>query len=303
MGVEQHAFGAVLCGLMTRRVFVLSACGIGFAISGLQCISWAMDNLMANVVDENKVNTGCVGTECYEVWTCTGMSGATQGIRWPLAQFAGLVAFGLGLVGAKYSERHQLLWAGKAIFLLGLVYIGSAIFDVAFEKACDAYTSNVVLGFLASSSRLPPSPLGGGTQATLRQMTSYPVDKVSELTGGFNVLQWYLAVVIPWVAFCLYTAVEAEFLGDLVERGPLGLGVNYGIGQWDEIINHDAVRIQKEKLRRSKFIDDAQMPFHVNDDGQHGFLMPTGYGAAEALEGSLDLNERRPLPHFYAKSV
>merc|ERR1719401_2788812 len=79
-------------------------------------------------------------------------------------------------------------------------------------------------------------------------------------------------------AFMCYTAWEARVLGMLAERGPLGLGVHYGLGQWDEIINHEAIKNRRQE--KSKFVEDGKMPLTEYDVEQPlGYLVGHNYGA------------------------
>jgi hypothetical protein len=250
MGIEQHAYGTVLGGLMTRRIFVLSACGFCLAISILQCFS--IINRIFFEPRETLVENRCVGMQCYEVWTCEGSIKAKSRNLQDLTQFAGVLVFAVGWAGAKYGDREYLIVAGRGIFIIALCYVFELIFDLIFLEACGAYTGNIMFGYLANPSRLPPSFLGEGTQQTLRKMDVFPMDKVEELTHGFYVLTWYCAIATPCAAFLFYLAVEAELLSNLVHYGPLGLGVHFGFGRWDEVLSHEKVLIHKEQLKRSK---------------------------------------------------
>jgi len=218
-------------------------------------------------------STSCVGTSCYEVFTCEGLKESTQHLREPFLELFGAVAFVLGVLGAMYGVEWQLRRAGQFMTILGVLYLGMAVFDGVYTGKCGAYATNIVWSTLVAPFGLPPSPLGGGTQEMLRAMDTWPQEKVATMTNNFSVLAWYLAIAVPWSLALLYAGGEARFLSQLVERGPLGLGVNYGLGQWDEVVNHDAIRIYKERLRRSPFIDDAQLPlpFAVDTDEPRGF--------------------------------
>lgn len=298
MGVEVHSYGNVLCGLLSRRSYVQLACFIAFGISLLQLVGWCIAMFLAPDETGSRVRN-CVGTECYEVWTCRGMRATTEHMREPLLWVIGVAVFFWCFLGARYGSHSQLKAGGKGLLCMAIVYAVSCIFDFTYYELCGAYSTNIVKGTLTSDSRLPPSPLMGGNVITLRGMEEYPAAEVDALTGGYNVLLWYGGIATGWTVFLFYTAYHARFLSELVERGPLGLGVNYGLGQWDEIINHDAVRIFKDKSRRSAFIDDAQLPLSLaggREDTIGYRVTMENYGAAEAAR----LAEQKGVPHIAA---
>lgn len=201
----------------------------------------------------------CTGTACYEVFSCLGMQEATQHVREPLSSTTGVVLFPLGAYATHHGYRRPLQVVGVYLAVSALVHAGLIVADGVYYGTCDAYSSNVMLQTLLNEV-LPPSPFTPAARRQLRQMVSYPVSTVDEVTGGFPSLAWYVVWAALWTGLLAYAAREAHLLGDLVERGPLGLGIHYGLDQWDQVISHDAVRRHKEREMRSQFIDDARAP-------------------------------------------
>merc|ERR1740120_27961 len=186
------------------------------------------------------------------------MRAATQHIREPLVSISGALLLPVGIVGAHHGYRPHLHILSAYLVSSAALHIGIVLGDTVYLGTCGAYPSNIISQTLVNW--LPPSPLTLASQAQLLSMDTYPFDAVALATNGFKVLVWYYAITGSLVVFLAYAATEAYRLGHLAERGPLGLGVHYGLGQWDEILNHDAVRRHKERGMRSQFIDDAQLP-------------------------------------------
>lgn len=188
------------------------------------------------------------------------------------------------------------------MFLLGCAYTGIIVLDLTYTKHCGAYSTNMIFETLVSSSRLPPSPLDEGFRNALRFLRSFPTDKVNQISGNINPWYWYLGIMVPFVMLLFVLAVEAEFLSHLVERGPLGLGVNYIIG-WDEVLNRDALRSVLERKRRSQFIEDATLPlpYHVEVDASTGYAA-TGTEVSSLNYGSFQNEQNKSgafdIPHL-----
>merc|ERR1719359_863213 len=89
-------------------------------------------------------------------------------------------------------------------------------------------------------------------------MTYFPRDAVDKITDNFATMFWY--TIFQFIVICALTflAYQARTLGMLFERGALGLGVHYGLGQFDEVINHEAIK--NKKKCHSMFIEDAKLP-------------------------------------------
>jgi len=185
------------------------------------------------------------------------MKGATTHIREPLVSLTGVVLFPFGAIGAHHGRRwHLRLLAG---YLVGLATLRSGLIagDVLYVDTCHMYPLNVIEETMVNW--FPPSPVTNGAQGVLRSMPQYPFDQVDKLTKGFPVLRWYLAWTGFVVLFLLFTARETWSLARLVERGPLGLGPCYGLGQWDQVLDKETLLRIKGKDIRSQFVEDCTM--------------------------------------------
>lgn len=221
----------------------------------------------------------CTGAECYEVFSCFGLKDATQHIREPLVWITGIFFFPLGAYAAHHGFRQQLQLLGGYLIVSALVHAGLLAFDMIFVYSCNMYTTNIVKQTLINGI-LPPSPFMLATQDMLQNMNLYPVKEVDKLTNSFPSLAWYFAFAGAGLLILAYASYEVHLLGDLFERGPLGLGIHYGLGQWDELINHDAIRRHKAHEMRSQFIDDAKMPLEMPVDIE----TPLGYAVHQEWE-------------------
>lgn len=288
---EEHAYGASF-GCVSRRTYILVFCSLMTVLSYIQLGSWFGKSALWEIVtgmDKTPQHvSGCVGTACYEVFSCFGMREATQHVREPLATVTGAVFFPLGAYGAHHGYRSHLSLFGNYLIASAVVHIAILVADGCFYNFCDMYSLNMITQTLVSTF-LPPSPLTPAAQDTLLHKTILKVGEVDDIVGSFNALLWYLSFAGSWALLLCYTASEAHFLGDLMARGPLGLGVHYGLAQWDEVLNHEAIRRHKERGMRSQFIDDAKLPLKcpVDVEAPLGFRASGhGYGALAAAAGS-----------------
>ncbi|CAE7389185.1 unnamed protein product [Symbiodinium sp. CCMP2592] len=155
--------------------------------------------------------------------------------------------------GASHSLSDLFSYASIVIRL------GVMSFDVAYISMCDAYDSNMMASVL--SQFLPPSPLRVGVQEELLKLEVFPLQAVEDATNGFHIVTWYLGMAGALSLFFIYVLSEAMALSGLMQYGLLGLGVHFGLDQWDEALNHTAIRRKAQNEIRSKFIDDAEVPF------------------------------------------
>jgi len=270
---ETHAYG-FSCGCFSRRLYLVGFCFIMFVMCLMSLFRWIgsthiLDMLMGNTWD--KAKNRCIGEACYAVFSCLGMQKASQEIRQPLASLSGLLFFPLGGLGALRGTGWHLLYLFYYLAASASVYCGLIIFDIAYTEICDAYPENLVRMTLLST--FPPAPISMASKAMLNKIDYYPVSDVNKMLG-IDGLQWYLVFAIVWVLLLAYTSNEARLLASLIERGPLGLGVHYGLGQFDEVINHDAVLRHKEKYMKSKFIDDCKLPLVPADvESPYGYAI------------------------------
>mmetsp|Transcript_35619 Transcript_35619/g.113860 ORF Transcript_35619/g.113860 Transcript_35619/m.113860 type:complete len:288 (+) Transcript_35619:130-993(+) len=261
MGGEIHAYGTSL-GCISRRLFVLWVSTVMAALCYVQLFKWAMRSHLWDSIIGNAWEVGpessCTGMQCYEMLTCFGLKDATRHTREPLATLAGAVLLPLGVAGAHQCYRWHLRVLGLFLAASAALHAGLMFCDAAYVHACGTYPSNMIHQTMVNW--MPPSPVTLAAQGGLLKMSSYSFKDVADITDGFNVLLWYCSVAGTLTAFLTYAALETNLLATLAERGPLGLGMHYGLGQWDEYLNHDAVRRHKDKGMRSTFIDDAKLP-------------------------------------------
>eukprot|EP00434_Breviolum_minutum_P023320 symbB.v1.2.020571.t1/scaffold1736.1/size104137/3 len=137
-------------------------------------------------------------------------------------------------------------------------YSGERPWNAAAYMGSEPYDANMMSMVL--SPLLPPSPLRVGVQEKLRALPLFPVETVDFDTNNFNITAWYLTLSILWTAFLLYVTLEALALSSLMQYGLLGLGVHYGLDQWDEELNRTAIRRKVQSGIRSKFMDDGFQP-------------------------------------------
>jgi len=247
---------------ISRRLFILCFSCLLSVLCIIQFVEWVAASHLFDTfigIAWKPAHEHCIGSHCYEVFSCFGLKDATQHVREPLASVTGLVFLPLGAHAAHHGLGGQMRLLSAYLAVSAVVHVGLVFSDVIYFSACSAYPVNSVHQTLLSEV-LPPSPVGPAVVHALREMPYYPAAEVGRLTAGFPVLAWYLAWAGLYAALLAYAAHEARLLGDLLERGPLGLGVHYGLGRWDEVIDHDAVRRHKEREVRSRFFDDAQLP-------------------------------------------
>lgn len=203
------------------------------------------------------------------------MKDATQNFREPLFTLIGAVVFPVGVVGAARGERSVLQAVGAFLLAASLAHFLFIIFDMIFIQTCSAYPSNVIHETLLWVLPLLPPSMTGGISAseTLDRMSAFPMADVNRVVHGFDVSTWYLLAASAWVLLLGYAGVQVRTLGLLAERGPLGLGLHFGLDQWDETILHSAIARRKRKEVRSLFLDDAT----VEESAQDVETAPLGY--------------------------
>jgi hypothetical protein len=316
MGVEKHSYGTSCGGTVSRRHFVMAACGFASAISALHLLGFLNGHigfsagpmgygvLPAGAVSPAAAAQACTGAECYEIWSCYGWKDATLHWREPFGQLLSALFFGLGFFGAATGNDRQLQTAGDWLLILGACYVGMGLVDAAYVEVCGAYSSNLVHQTLAPRAAGPLamslSPLGPGIREKLLSMAVYPVELVDGLTGGLHALRWHLLWTSAWSIFVIYTALETRILARFCGHGALGLGVNYGLDQWDEAFDHNAIRIHQARLQKSKFVSDATLPFPFaaeDDSPRRGFAASMGALVGGSRYGSAG----RAVPHLASK--
>jgi len=138
--------------------------------------------------------------------------------------------------------------------ILAVVYVGCFLGDIIYYETCNAYPLDAIEQALLWPI---PFPLRRAAQDQLEKMKFFPKQDVDKITAGFATMAMYLSLEGVVCAVLVYTAYQAFLLGMLFERGPIGLGVHYGLGQFDEVLNHEA--IMKRKEPKSFFVEDGQL--------------------------------------------
>jgi len=285
---ERQAYGTSL-GCLSRRIFVMLFCLILSFVCigrlGKWFLSWS---LLDSLVGRDSLPTeACSGIECYEVFSCRGFSYTTEHIREPMSTISGAVLFPLGVMAALHGYRFELQVVAYYLAILTVVYIGCLIGDVLYYETCAAYPSNAIQQALLWPIAFP---LRKAQQDELAQMKFFPIAAVDKITNNFATMALYLGTECVICAILVYTAYQACLLGLIMERGPIGLGVHYGLGQFDQILNHEA--IQKRKVPKSKFVEDCQMPEYAADaEMPLAYHVSQNYGAFSGK--SATLSERR----------
>mmetsp|Transcript_63480 Transcript_63480/g.184001 ORF Transcript_63480/g.184001 Transcript_63480/m.184001 type:complete len:322 (-) Transcript_63480:91-1056(-) len=302
---ESHAYGRSL-GCVSRRLFVLGVSVIMLALCCVQLARWLLSFHLWDAILDNagsaKRPQGCVGRECYEVLTCFGMRDATLHLREPLTTFAGLALLPWAISGAHHMTHSQLRVAAAFFAASAAFHLAIALGDLAYVQTCGAFSGNMIEQALLNW--MPPSPITNAARGALRRMEVYVPEDVTTVTGGFRVAGWYAAVAGTLVGALAYVARETDRLGDLAERGPLGFGMHFGLGQWDEILDHDAIRRHKRREVQSAFLEDARLPSVTDDFEAEPLFYAAGldYGATVNFEAGAGAGDFVSMPADYVES-
>jgi len=224
----------------------------------------------------------CNGLECYEVFSCRGFTWTTANILQPMGTITGAIMFPIGVHAALHGYRAEMKVFSWYMMILCTAYIGCFIGDGVYYGTCDAYPADVVKTALL----LPiPFPIRRAAQDELMKMAFYPAADVNRITHDFATWGFFVMIETFIVAFLLYSTYEACYLAIFLERGPLGLGVHYGLGQFDEIINHE--KLKERKLARSQFVEDCKADWNAELDVPlaTGWRIPSKYGAFYGDDG------------------
>eukprot|EP00747_Dinoflagellata_sp_TGD_P163556 gnl/TRDRNA2_/TRDRNA2_182338_c0_seq1.p1 gnl/TRDRNA2_/TRDRNA2_182338_c0~~gnl/TRDRNA2_/TRDRNA2_182338_c0_seq1.p1 ORF type:complete len:427 (+),score=90.51 gnl/TRDRNA2_/TRDRNA2_182338_c0_seq1:71-1351(+) len=272
MGLEigtDHAYGTSL-GCISRRLFILGACWVLGAVCWLRLGGWIVNSHVVDSVIGTKwaPQHNCVGLGCYDVWSCYGMKDSSQHMREPVYTLAGAFFFPAGAIGAHWGSRSQTQMLAMFLLASATAHVGLYVFDIVFYETCNMYPMNMFHQTLLWA--IPVSPLSSHATKELRHMDIYPIKEVDILTNHFPSFTWYLCFAGAWIFIQFFIGFEARTLGLIMERGPLGLGVHYGIDQWDEVIDWDVLR--RKRNTRSKFIEDCII------DEPNDVERPLGYG-------------------------
>lgn len=265
---DLHAYGiSLFC--VSRRRFIEVFSYVSWVVCIVQLISFVFQEpsikaFVLGATTQRPATNDCIGIECYSVLSCYGFKETTFHMRNPFFYVFGVYFFWPGGTGCE-----QDLWRlHHFLLVLAIGNIAVLALDGLYIDKCGAYPYNVVdISLLGWSSFSPISLL---EKEQLMKMASHPVKDVNQIVQGFNVLLRYYVETGLISALILYAAFEARALSGLVEKGPLGLGAHFGLAQWDEVLNPDAIRRRKERQTRSTFIDDARLPLAPQGDAEIG---------------------------------
>lgn len=267
---EKHGYGHSL-GCIPRKLFVLAFAVVAAGLCWLQVLHWLVVSSffreMAGYPDPHK--QGCVGSHCFEVWSCLGMQEVTLRLREPLVSLSGAVLLTVGVFGALRARAEQLNYLYLYLAASAGLHFVLMVVDGVYLGACGAYPQNMVEQVLLPSWRLPPSLISVVAREKLSKLTYFSVSDVDAATGGFNAAAWYYAICVITTVALGYAALETAALAPKIERGPLGLGVHYGLNQWEQAEDRDALRRRRWRNKHSSFIEDTVEP--VRWHGENGF--------------------------------
>lgn len=209
-------------------------------------------------------------------------------MREPLASVTGAILFPLGVAALQNMDRSQLQVMSLYLFVLTLLHGFLIVADLVFIRACDEYPMNLVYQTLLWG---PAAPMTRASERALRTMDAYPAATVDGIASGIYVEAWYLLCAGLYFVLLAYSLSQTRVLAILAERGPLGLGVHYGLDQWDETISYDALSMKMMRETGSKFVDDAKNATLATPDVEAPFGYAVGrggYGATTRLDEVLN---------------
>lgn len=277
---EGHAYGrSFFC--VSRRLFLLALC---FAASGI-CFIGLGRLVLSYIHPQTRSAPDCVGMQCYEVLSCFGLKDSTLHIRRSALVF-GAYFFSAGIYGLVHGLQKEIFRLACCLAVLCAIRFVVLAADGIFVTECDAYPTNVIHeSFL---EWIPPSPLSSAAQARLSGMSTFPVKDVQDITSNFSVLAWYFLESGCTTALLIYAAVEACLLAEVVELGPVGMGAHFGLAQWDEVLNHEGLRHHRQQQTRSKFLDDATLPFAASGLPVYGSLLSAATSKPRTLQKEIE---------------
>lgn len=282
---ERHSYGTSL-GCVSRRIFIMLVCLVGSFVCIARLAAWFFHlHMFDELMGKEYVPThACQGLECYEVFSCRGFAWTTDHIREPFTTVVGAIMFPLGVLACLHGYRDMLKLVATYLMALCVLFGACLIGDVIYLETCYDYPANMIEMALLWPI---PFPIRAGMQEQLSRMQYFPQATVDKITHGFATLWMYLGIQLAIVLVFIYVAREARKLGMLFERGPIGLGVHYGLGQFDEILNHDAIKKLKEP--KSFFVEDGQLPLYkpMDSTAPLGYLVGNDYGAFEEEEAPI----------------
>jgi len=262
----------------------------------IRCLRWLAGTDFVDMVFGLQVPEhmqGCLGLQCYEVFTCYGMRASTYHIREPLCSITGIVFFTMGAVACHHGYRDRLQILAVYLTCYAILQSVCVMGDISYIYSCDAYSVSVVDGTLLSLfSRVLPA-----AQEQLRNMNYFPKAMVDNLTEGYETSLFYILRYGSWTIFLLYSAWQAVLLGMLAERGPLGVGVHYGLDQWDESLSKEAIMHRRAKELPSPFIEDTKL------EPPKDVEAPFGYYAGHGDYGTMNAKQKKQMGQMVGKGA
>jgi len=214
-----------------RRVFGVVVSFIILAISIERIFAYSLNRYVYHT--ELTLQHPCYGKECYEVFTCKGLSETTFHFREPLDTIFAFVGGAAGLLGSFYGRRGLVAWFSWYCFWATLVQACCLAGDVGLWSLCggDSFPTNVVQQGLLT---LPvPLVAHGSARSEISRMLTYPTQDVYKI-AKVDVWKWYFFVALGKLLVFAYLTWETSFYARVMDRGLTGMGVHYGLGQWDE---------------------------------------------------------------------
>lgn len=271
----RHTYGTSLF-CISRRLFVMAFCLVMTVLSIFAAFQWLRNSAAVNILLGTRYvpGNGCSGMACYEVFSCYGMGAATLHLREPFSTIGGLIFYPVGLWACHHGYRAALQAFALFVLFMAVWHLGILVADIIYQETCGRYPANEVLAMVLN----PLVAIFPAAKVQLLQMDMYTVKAVDTLTEFKHLTVWYLVLGFIKVLVLFYAAYESVGLGLLMERGPLGLGLHYGI-IWDESLSEEAIARRRDK--KSKFLSDAEVHEAKNVEGSPGFAVHPHYGAME----------------------
>lgn len=222
---NDNAFGRYCC--MHRRWYCLIV-SVGFLLYGLlNCLYWV---IYAYVHIVSMKPSNCTGPGCGDLLTCPATKDSSYEFRLAVMTIGSLV---FGAVGsAAILQRYATeMWAFTCWMVATcVIYLLTAIFDAAYIYICDYnYPTNLMQE--AVFWPIPEWPVNHGIKYELRQLETYPVAYVNDLSHH-NVGVWYVNLTLIKVCFFAFIAYQCWVLSQHFHYGAAGMGINFSIEGW-----------------------------------------------------------------------
>lgn len=220
-------YGQALGCCLPRRTFVAV---VGFVILALSitktCLFlWDRWYYSRSLTSDHP----CWDVECYEMFSCKGMLGATENMREPLDTVAGLVLGFAGLVGAIYGRVGLVLLFAYYLFWAALFQALFIVTDLCLAPVCTAFPDNVI------DQALLIMPVSPTIKYQLNAMPSHPTKQTYSVAQDAHIWVWYLVVALLKLVALGLCSNESFILSRIMDGGVWGVGVNYDLRRMDPI--------------------------------------------------------------------